>query len=237
MTNSRSHKVAIMQPYFLPYIGYFQLINAVDLFVLYDNIEYIKGSWINRNRICVEGHAKYITIPLERASDYSAVCTRSIANSFNRTKMISQISAAYKKAPHYKTIMPSVEKIILFESQSLFDYIHHSIIQMNNILEIDTEIVVSSTMPIDHSLKAEKKVIALCKELKAEEYYNPIGGMRLYDTAEFQNNGLVLKFLKSEIKPYEQSGKCFIPSLSIIDIMMNNSKDHIREMMGSYTLQ
>lgn len=232
-------KIAIMQPYFLPYIGYFQLINAVDEFVVYDNIEFTKKGWINRNRILVNGQDTYITLPLKRDSDYLDVCERFLADTWvheSRT-MLNRIAGAYRKAPNFSCVYPLVEKCILFDEYNLFRFILNSIILVNEYLQITTPIVVSSTIPVDHEKKAQEKVLRLCKARNADEYINPIGGVTLYQKDDFQGAGVNLYFLKSKEFTYKQFEADFVPWLSIVDVMMFNSTDDIKKYLtDSYEL-
>ena len=153
-----SRKLAIMQPYFLPYIGYFQLMNAVDEFVVYDNIEFAKKGWINRNRILVNGADAYFTLPLKKDSDYLHVCKRELADTWpaDRNKMLNRIKESYRKAPCFSTVYPLVESCLTVPDTNLFGFIHQSLLTIKDYLGIDTPLVVSSSIPIDHSLKAEK---------------------------------------------------------------------------------
>jgi hypothetical protein len=231
-------KVAIMQPYFLPYIGYFQLINAVDVFVIYDNIEFTKKGWINRNRILVNGKDNYFTLPLKKHSDFSHVNQRKIAESYSKdkTKIISKITELYKKAPQYNEMFPLIESIFNTNEENLFDFIFHSLKIITEYLEIKTEFIVSSSISIDHSLKSQDKVIAICKELNSTRYINPIGGTELYSEDTFNKNDLQLNFIKSNTIEYQQFDNDFIPWLSIIDVMMFNSVYDVRLMLNQYEL-
>ena len=228
-----------MQPYFFPYIGYFQLINAVDEFIVYDNIEYTKKGWINRNRILVNGKESYITLPLKKTSDYLDVRDRILADSWSdeKNKMLNRIIESYRKSPHFDAVYPMIKKCILFEERNLFDFILNSIVLVKDYLEIRTPLLVSSTIPIDHGLKAEKKVMAICKARKATMYLNSIGGVQLYSKPDFKSEGLDLSFLKTSNFIFTQFENEFVPFLSIIDVMMFNSKDEIKIYLDSlYTI-
>lgn len=226
-----------MQPYFLPYLGYFQLINAVDEFVIYDNIEYTKKGWFNRNRYLCNETDKYFTVPLEKDSDYLDVRERRVSSNFDKEKVKNQIKAAYKNAPYFEKVFPLFCECIDFEEQNLFLYIFNSIKIIMEYLNIQTKVVISSTIEIDHSLKAQNKVLAICEARGATEYINPIGGLNLYDKKKFLNRGITLSFI--EMTPqleYKQFNNKFISSLSIIDVMMFNSQEQISEMLGQYRL-
>ena len=235
----RLMKIAIMQPYFFPYIGYFQLINLVDKFIVYDNIEFTKKGWINRNRILVHGQDSYITLPLKKDSDYLEVRDRSLADNWytERKSLLNRISGAYRNAPYFELVFPLIEKCVLIQDRNLFRFIFNSLIVVNEYLQIKTPLVVSSTIPIDHDLKAEKKVLALCKAMGATDYINPIGGVKLYQKDEFRSEGIDLYFIKSADVMYQQFDHAFVPYLSIVDVMMFNSSDEIRlYLASSFTL-
>jgi len=226
--------LAIMQPYFLPYIGYFQLMNAVDCFVLYDNIKYTKKGWINRNRMLVNGKDEYFSLPLQKDSDYLNVCERKLAETApdENRKTFRKIKEVYKKAPQMLHMEWIMEEIFNNKERNLFDFIFHSIKQVNMYLDIQTKIIVSSTIPIDHQLKAEDKVIAICKALNAERYINPIGGQALYNKETFSNQNLELCFLQSEPFEYAQFGNGFVPWLSILDVLMFNDKNTVKDYLS-----
>jgi len=231
-------KIAIMQPYFFPYIGYFQLINAVDEFVIYDNIEFTKKGWINRNRILVNGRDAYITLPIRKDSDYLDIRERFLADNWPSGKktMLNRIAYAYRKSPQFGMVYPLIEKCILFDHNNLFCFILNSLHLVNEYLQIRTPVLTSSTISINHELKAEKKVMVLCKARHAIEYVNPIGGVKLYQKDDFQREGLNLCFLKSNDIVYKQYDHEFVPWLSIIDIMMFNSVRKISEMLNQFEL-
>jgi hypothetical protein len=228
-----------MQPYFFPYIAYFQLMNAVHEFVVYDNIEFTKKGWINRNRILMNGHDSFITLPLKKDSDYLDVRDRYLAGSWSaeRIRMLNRIKESYRKAPQYEAVYPLVEKCICFENSNLFNFIFNSLNQVKEYLEISTSLTASSTIPIDHALKAERKVIAICKARNADSYLNPIGGTKLYDKEQFMSEGIDLHFLETDELRYTQFGNGFIPWLSILDVMMFNSRNSIMKMLSQYSLR
>ena len=230
-------KLGVMQPYFLPYIGYFQLINAVDKYVIYDNIEYTKKGWINRNRMLMNGSDFLISLPLKKDSDYKMVCERELSSEYQPKKMLGQIKSSYQKAPYFKEVNLLLESILYAGETNLFKYIFHSVKAINNYAGINTEMVISSTITIDHQLKSEDKVLAICKALSADTYYNAIGGKELYSKERFHNLGIDLKFISSDYVQYQQFNNAFVPWLSIIDVLMFNSKEELGVMLKKYTLQ
>lgn len=226
-----------MQPYFLPYIGYFQLIAAVDEFVIYDNIKYTKKGWINRNRFLLNGTDSTFTLPLQSAPDDLDVVERELAEAFNRKKLLNQLRGAYAKAPHFNNVFPLIERVVGNPDNNLFRYIHHSVTQVCAYIGIDTPIIVSSSVPIDHSLKAQAKVLALCKARGAGVYINPIGGSELYAREDFAAEGIELKFHKTSPLEYVQFGNAFAPWLSIVDVLMFNPLERVQDaVFNNYTL-
>ena len=227
-----------MQPYFFPYIGYFQLIHAVVEFILYDNIEFSKKGWINRNRILVNGKAAYITLPLKKASDFLNIRERYLTDSIeDRNKIIRRIKESYRKAHYFEDTFGLIHQILNYDNNNLFDFIYHSIQIVCKYLGINTPVYVSFSIDIDHSLKSEQKVIAIVKKNGGDTYVNLIGGLSLYSQQVFKENGINLKFLQSKPYKYKQYKHEFVPWLSIIDLMMFNPKDEIMDMLNLYTLK
>lgn len=227
-----------MQPYFLPYIGYFQLINAVDKFVVYDNIEFTKKGWIHRNRLLSNGKDYLFTLPLKKDSDYLNVDQRLLSSDFLsfRSKVLRRIKNDYKKTPYFEEVFSLLEKIFYNPENNLFQFIYLSIKTIADYLDIDTQIIISSEISIDHNLKSQDKVIALCENLSISDYYNSIGGMSLYNKNDFLENGIILSFIKSKKVEYKQFNNEFIPWLSIIDVLMFNSKEDVLKMLDNYEI-
>lgn len=229
-------KLGIMQPYFFPYIGYFQLMNAVDEFVVYDNIKYTKTGWINRNRILANGKESFITVPLNKGSDYLMVKDRCLAHSWpsDRIKIMNRINESYRKAPRFDYVYPLIHKCLHYNDYNLFDFILYSLKQIKEYLLIPTPLIISSTISIEEDLKGRDKVIAICKEKRANEYYNPIGGIELYMKSDFKKEGIDLYFLKATDCKYKQFDNEYVPWLSIIDVMMFNSQDEIKNLLYAF---
>jgi hypothetical protein len=225
-----------MQPYFLPYIGYWQLLAAVDQFIVYDNIQYTKKGWINRNRFLQNGKDVLFTVPLKQDSDFLDIVKRYVADSFDPNKLLNQFEASYRKAPFFGDVFPLVRSIVKAEDRNLFGFIHHSIMAVAGYLEIKTPIVVSSNVRIDHSLRGEEKVLALCRAMGATHYLNASGGQDLYSKQTFAAQGITLEFIQTRPISYRQHGDGFVANLSIIDAMMFNSKASISAMLKEYDL-
>jgi hypothetical protein len=234
-------KVAIMQPYFVPYIGYYQLIRFVDLFVVYDNIEYTKKGWFARNRILKNGEAELIGLTIAKGPDNAHVVDRYLADTFHskdKIKLKNKIQEQYRKAPFFNETMPVINDILACDANNLFEFIFNSLKITTGHLGITTPMVRSSEIAIDHSLRSENKVLAICEALGAKQYVNPIGGVDLYSRERFQQKDIELSFLKANNIEYSQAGDPFIPFLSIIDVMMYNSLDKITDYLTQeFTIQ
>jgi hypothetical protein len=225
--------IAIMQPYFLPYIGYYQLIRSVDLFIVYDNTKYTKKGWINRNRLLQNGKDVVFSLPLKADSDYLDIRERELAADFKRDRLLHQFEGAYRRAPHFAQTFPLIEQIVRHDDANLFRYLRHSLLKTCEHLGIATKIETSSGIPIDHGLKNQDKVLALCKAAGANTYVNAIGGLELYSRETFQEKGVDLKFIQSKPFEYPQFGDAFVPWLSIIDVMMFNALDTIQTCIST----
>jgi len=222
-------KIAIMQPYFLPYIGYFQLIASADLFIVYDNIQYTKKGWINRNRMLRNGTDAMFSLPLKKDSDYLDIDKRELSLGFKPNKFLHQIKGAYYRAPYFSAVFPLFEDIVGYDHANLFHFLHYSIVSICRHLDITTEIRISSDIAINHSLKNQDKVLALCEAVGANTYINAIGGMDLYSRETFLEKGLTLTFIQSQPFVYTQFGNEFVPWLSILDVLMFNSKNSVHD--------
>jgi hypothetical protein len=189
-------KVAIMQPYFFPYLGYWNLISSVEKFIVYDNIKYTKKGWINRNKAVLHGRETLFTLPLVSASDYTEIRDRQLSDTYDRKKFIQTIHMSYRHAPGYATFMEVAEQAIVDTSTNLFDYIYNSICVISTYLGQRTQILKSSDVDCDHRLRGEERVIAICRALNADCYINPPGGTNLYNPAKFDDASVTLRFLQ-----------------------------------------
>lgn len=230
-------RLAIMQPYFLPYIGYFQLIAAADRFIVYDRIKYTKKGWINRNRLLRGDQDAMFSLPLKADSDSLDVVERRLATDFDRGKLLNQFHGAYARAPQFESTYELLERIVHHPDDNLFGYIHHSLTAVCAHLDIATPVQVSSTVNFDNSLKGQDKVLALCRAAGARQYINAIGGTDLYQRKVFTAQGIELNFLKSRLCEYPQFGAAFVPWLSIIDVLMFTPvPDVARRMLPAFDL-
>lgn len=232
-------KLAIMQPYIFPYIGYFQLINAVDQFVVHDDVQWIKGGWINRNRILVQGKPHYIALPMQDGSHLLKINERAFSIDIKRQKekILRQIEGAYRKAPCFDTVMRVVSDCFAYQEQNASAFIVNSLRICCDFLGIQTPFVLSSGLDKRNDLRGQDRIIEINLVLGASHYINPIGGIELYGEAQFAANDLRLSFIKARNIRYEQFGIGeFVPFLSIIDVMMFNTQEQIAQLLSQYDL-
>lgn len=234
-------KLAIMQPYLFPYIGYFQLINSVDKFVIYDDVNFIKQGWINRNNILVQGKPYLFTLPLINQSSFSKINEVFINNTLYeswRKKILRTLEQSYKKAPFYKEIYCLVDNVLDVGAQNIdiSAISRKSFVDTSKYLDINTEFIYSSSVYENENLSGKKRVIDICKKENAMHYINPIGGQELYDFDFFKEHGLELSFIKTLPIEYNQFKNEFTPWLSIIDVLMFNSIEETKLLLDKYEL-
>jgi hypothetical protein len=227
-------RIAIMQPYFLPYIGYWQLMDVADIFVYYDDISFIKQGWINRNRILMQGKAHLFTLQIIGSSSFKRI--NEILLGGNRSKIYKTFLQAYSKAAYFIEMAPLLERIFKSDIKNLSEYIIKSNKILIEKLGITCQFMKSSEIDISPELKGQERVIAICRELKASHYINPIGGWDLYSKDAFLGSGIELEFLKSVLKPYVQKSYTFVPGLSIVDAMMHIGVCNTVCMLADYEI-
>lgn len=231
-------RIAIMQPYFLPYIGYWQLMNSVDGFVLYDDIKYTKKGWINRNRFLLNEKPATFSIPLRNDSDALDIRDRELSESFRleKEKMVRRIDAAYRNAPYFEEGRSVLSEILSSYEKNLFRFLYASVECVRARLDINCEIVASSVLKIPRYLKGQDRVMATCKAMGATSYVNPIGGKHLYEPNRFSSEGIELQLLRNSDPHYAQFGMDFVPSLSILDRLMFQGGGGVREVLDRVKL-
>jgi hypothetical protein len=232
-------KLAVMQPYFFPYLGYFQLINAVDTFVFYDDVNFIKSGWINRNRLFINDKEVFFSVPLSCISSFKKINETKIKNNeffFWRKKFFKTLDQGYQNAPFYSDVRPIITEVLDRSKETISDLAKESVIAVLNYLDIDKSILDSANFN-NSQLKSVERILDICKRTNADEYINLIGGQKLYDPVFFEDNQIDLKFISSNPIYYEHCNKEKInPYLSIIDVLMYNSKREVQSMITEYTL-
>lgn len=232
-------KIAIMQPYFLPYLGYFQLIASVDEFILFDDVNYIKKGWINRNNFILNGKKQLQTIPIIKASQNKKINELQIVDDIGwKNEFLENISRSYKDCKYFNEIYPVITDIVLHQEQDLCSFIEYSLSKVMEYLEIKTKLIYSSDIVKNEELKGQSRIIDICLKMESTFYINAIGGIDLYDKNHFLNHGINLKFISTEEIIYEQSNNKggFEPYMSIIDYLMNVSKLEVKNKVNNFKL-
>lgn len=237
MTEGTELKVAVMQPYFFPYLGYWQMFNAVDKFVLLDDVNFIMRGYINRNSILVNGQPHKFSIPLEKPSQNKLINeTKLNFAEKDKENFLKTIQLAYKKAPYFNVFYPVLEDIIKNPETDLTKFLKYSFEKVKEYLGLNTDILLSSELEKDNSLKAQDRIIEINKVLGSDIYINAIGGQALYNREDFDKVGIKLYFIKMNPCEYKQYKNEFCPNLSMIDVLMFNPKDEIIKFLNDYEL-
>lgn len=230
--------LAIMQPYFLPYIGYFSLMKAVDRFVVYDDVAFINRGWVNRNQILLNGKAHLFTIPLREASQNKKIRDIALDESTRwREKLLRTVEQGYKKAPHFAPAYSLLAQVLQTPAGTIADLALAGLRAVNEYLGLRTEVVPTSTEYENSHLKAQERILDICRREGASRYVNPVGGMELYDKPTFAAAGIELFFIQSENVEYPQFGGDFVPWLSILDVLMFNSPAQVHALLDRYALR
>lgn len=226
--------VAVMQPYLFPYVGYFQLIHAVDDFVIYDDVNYINAGWINRNYILGKNAPQLMTMQLNGASQNLLINEISVGD--KRHKLLKTIQQTYSKAPFYKTVFPLIESVFSQKENNLAKLLTYSLKLVCDYLDLHPNWHISSELKKDNALRGQQKILAICDALGATQYINNIGGQELYEKQLFSDRGVQLSFIESQTNPYPQYGQQFMPNLSIIDVLMFNDVEKCQALLEGYKI-
>ena len=230
-------KIGIVQPYFFPYIGYFQLIHAVDKFVVYDDVNFMKKKWINRNQILVAGKPSFITVPLKKASQNKLILeTQIIDDNKWKFKMLKNVKSAYGRAPMFNSAFTLVESVLNRSQIDINQLALDSIKSVCQYLDVNTHFINSSTRYQNAQLKSQDRILDICIREQANCYLNPIGGINLYSKEAFMEKNIRLNFVQPFANKYQQFGGSFVPFLSIIDVLMFNPKETIKKYLNQCKL-
>lgn len=220
-----------MQPYFFPYLGYYQLFNHVDHFIFLDDVNFIKKGYINRNHILLNSRPHKFTLAIKNSSQNKKINELFFKNDFNKLKKTIYLN--YRKSKNFDAANELIENIFKNQELNVAKLSAQTIISIFNIFKKKLSYSFSSEYPSE--LKSQERIVSLCKLHGATEYYNPIGGIDLYDPKFFKKNDLNLKFFQGIFPEYYQYGlnsnHAFVPCLSMIDILMNNYDPEIAAML------
>ena len=233
--------IAVMQPYFFPYLGYFQLLAHVDVFVVHDDTQYVKQSWINRNRILEHGAATYLTLPVASGSHRQLICEKRLHEPRrHQRKLLARIRHAYHAAPHLDSVAALLEPLFPGDDETVASFNVRALRVLQEFLGVRTRLVLASERAYPRFRTAQERVIHICLEEGAARYVNPIRArsLGLYDQAAFTAAGLELSFLSTEADiRYDQNGGPFVSDLSVIDLLMFNSLAETRELLDRFVLR
>lgn len=225
-------RIAIMQPYLFPYVGYFQLIKAVDTFILLDDAAFIKKGWIHRNRLCFNNNVNWFSVPIQDASQNRKICETQICQTefpHWKKKFLTSLETFYKKQTYFSEGMEIAEKVLSFPCADIATLAETSLNVCCAALGLQRPVSRSSRICPDTDQKREGRLIELCQLCGAQKYLNAIGGMTLYNQGMFAPHGLQLEFLQPMLKPYQVKGRDFVPGLSILDAIMCCGTNHVAE--------
>ena len=226
-------RVAIMQPYLFPYAGYFQLVAAVDRFVFYDDVHYIKGGWINRNRLFLSKQVSWFTFPLCEASANRKINQAHVQpNHTWKRKLLASVTQAYGRAPFFEPAFALLAEIVTSGETSLSALARQSVVSVARYLDLGTEFVVSTGRYGNETLRGAERVLDICRQEGADEYHNLPGGTALYSAEAFSAAGVELRFIEPALAEYDQFDKPFKPGLSILDVLMFNDRDSTLRLLG-----
>jgi hypothetical protein len=233
-------KLAIMQPYFFPYIGYFSLINLVDEFIIFDTPQFIRHGWIERNRILKQnGEPIYISIPLVKKPRETSILDMEIRNTENwKNKILAQLVPYKKKAPFYYKVVDLLNSIFELQTDNLVEMNIHALKTICNYLGITTPIKIWSKMDeqIGEVTEPDEWALEITKALGGSSYINPIGGKSFFNKEKYNDKGINIQFLEQKEVEYNQFTESFIPNLSIIDTLMFNDVDTVKELLNKFKL-
>jgi len=227
-------KLAVMQPYLFPYIGYFQLIYAADIYLIYDDVAYIKKGYINRNSILTSNGTTRFTIPVLGASQNKLISDLKFSGDV--AKVLKTIEQSYSKAPYFETVFQIVRETLESEERSIASVCQKSYQSIFSYLGIEKKFEKTSALEYDRSLSGQDRLISLCQKFGADCYLNAPGGRLLYSESDFSVRGVELKYIDSLPVVYQQGKAEFVPNLSIIDVLMHCSSEQVRYMLQRYEL-
>ena len=235
MTGNRiaSKTIAILQPGYLPWLGYFEQMALADLFVYFDNVQFTRKDWRSRNRIVMDGREFLLSVPARKAPLGTPI--RDIEISYDQPwyeKHLKQISAAYKNTPHFQPLFSELEQVFADKPAFLWELDVRLAETMARFLGIKTKTAFASDVP-DQSPDKNQRIIDICKYFEADALYDGKASEEFIDTALFRDNGIEVVFQDYQHPVYKQAGNPeFISHMSSIDLLFN-AGDRAKEILLS----
>ena len=234
-------KLAIMQPYFMPYIGYFSLIKHTDEFILFDPVQFIRHGWIERNRVLKQsGGWQYIQVPIIKENGRDTLIQDIKINNCSdwKSKILAQIQHYKKIAPYYDSVIDLLKRIFSKEYNDIVSLNREALIVICDYLDIHRNFPIFSKMDltIDGVTAPDEWALNICKAMGANEYLNPIGGTEFFDRTKYEQANVSIAFQNIEITEYNQKREVFESGLSIIDVLMFNTAEETSKMLDKFTL-
>ena len=233
------NRLAIMQPYLFPYLGYYQLLHVVDHFILLDDVNFIKRGWINRNRILINGKAHMFSLPLHKASQFCKINSLRLTDYPRwRSRFFKTLTHAYSRAPEYERSLEMLNRALPSKAIWLNELLQTSLCVVCDYLCITTCLESITQQPRATGLKGMDRILAICREIDTKEYINlPGAGKDLYKDATFAESGVSLRFLQPDAITYRQFNEYFIPMLSILDVIMFNKAHDLQSLLQEFSLK
>lgn len=219
-------KIAVMQPYFLPYMGYWQLIKSVDKFIIFDDVNFIKRGWIHKNFVSTNGQKQQINLCIEKASINRKIDEHRLSNEPKwRDRLFSQIRHSSTRKDLFDEYQEIIKSIIFRKDYKLNDYLHYSISRICELLEIKTQIIPSSSVYLNGHLKGQERILDICRKENASEYINLPGGRSFYHRKRFAEESIKLSFVETKDR------------FSIINDLLSKEKNQLINELNLITIE
>ncbi|HUE91246.1 WbqC family protein [Pseudomonas sp.] len=225
--------LAVMQPYFFPYLGYFQLARSVEHFVFLDDVAFIKRGFIQRNRILLNGVPFQFSVAVRQASQNRAINEHEFVGDFS--VFHQQLRHAYARAPYFTEVFALVEALCHDHELNVAHKAAASVCLVFDYLGLPLQSSFASELALGE-LAGETRILAICRQMQAQAYHNAIGGRSLYDGHHFTEQGVQLRFVEPHLAAYPQAGGEFVAGLSILDVLMYNAPQDVCRMLDDYRL-
>lgn len=229
-----TRRVAVLQPYLFPYLGTFQLARQVDRFVCFDDVAFIKKGYIHRNAVLLDGAAHAFTAPVKNASQNRTIAEHDYVGEWQ--PLLALLQRAYAKAPQFEPVFDFVQRVLLHADENVARKNARSMAAVFAYLGLPFEHGFSSAHALPAELRASARVRAVCRAEGATTYINPTGGRALYDAADFERDGMALRFCAMRPVQYPQPSPAFVPFLSMLDVLMHCPREQVIALLDDCDL-